>query len=284
MKEFFIVHQELMRFIITVLITVLFGFFFRKIYNRFVLRSSLILQNDPTNYKFLKHFILGAIYLMGFSVAVYQVSYFRSVAQSILATAGILAIIVGFASQHALANIISGVFIVLFKPFRVNDRIMVKDNFVGTVEDITLRHTVIRNFENKRIIIPNSVISNETLINFDITDEKICRFIDMGISYDSDIDKAKDIIREECLHHPKAIDIRTEEDISEGKPQIPIRVMSLGDFSVNLRAWIWSDSWENSFEMEKDLIESIKKRFDNGGIEIPFPYRTIVFKDKKASD
>jgi len=70
-----------------------------------------------------------------------------------LAGAGILAVAVGFASQAALSNIISGVFVVIFKPFRVGDRLKINE-LTGVVEDITLRHTVIRDLENKRIIIP----------------------------------------------------------------------------------------------------------------------------------
>jgi small-conductance mechanosensitive channel len=280
MQEFITTYQEPIRFLITLLGTFVIAFVFKRIYNRFVLRSSLVLNNDPTNYKFLKHFILGLVYILGISIAIYQVSYFKTIAQSILATAGILAIVIGFASQQALANIVSGIFIILFKPFRVNDRVVLKDTMVGTIEDITLRHTVIRSFENKRFVIPNSVISNEVLTNFDLNDERICRLIEFGISYDSDIDKAKNIIFEECKPHPLRIDPRKEEDILAGKEEIPVKVMSLGDFSVNIRAWVWASTWEDSFNMEKELIESIKKRFDREGIEIPFPYRTIVFKDK----
>ncbi|MDZ7777461.1 MAG: mechanosensitive ion channel [Bacteroidales bacterium] len=73
---------------------------------------------------------------------------------------------------------------------------------MGTVEDITLRHTVIRNFENRRIIVPNSVISSETIINSNIIEDKVCNFVEISISYDSDVDKAMALMQEEAMSHP----------------------------------------------------------------------------------
>jgi small conductance mechanosensitive channel len=169
----------------------------------------------------------------------------------------------------------------MFKPFRVNDRIILRDTLSGVVEDITLRHTVIRNFENRRIVIPNAIISNEVLINADLGDEKICRFLEIGISYDSDIDLAKKIIFEEVRQHKDYYDVRTLEDILNGIPEVTIRVISMGDSSVNIRAWVWAVNSATGFAMHCDLLESIKKRFDKEGVEIPFPHRTIVEKKLK---
>lgn len=203
-------------------------------------------------------------------------------ASSLLAGAGVLAVALGFASQHALGNIISGVFIVIFKPFRVNDRISL-GNLTGIVEDITLRHTVIRDFENKRIIIPNSKISDEILINADFEDGKICKWIDFGISYDSEIEKAKEIIKNQIVNHPLSIDNRTPIEIAEGVAIVDVKVIALGDSSVNLRGFAWVKNSVDAFDMGCDLLESIKLQFDKDGIEIPFPHRTLVYKDNQVS-
>jgi small conductance mechanosensitive channel len=133
---------------------------------------------------------------------VYAIPSLRTLAKSLLAGAGIVAVAIGFASQAALSNIIAGVFIVIFKPFRVKDRVTVKDTINGVIEDITLRHTVIRNFQNRRVIIPNSMISEEIIVNSDIIESKICKWIEIGISYGSDIDLAKSIMAEEAQNHP----------------------------------------------------------------------------------
>ncbi len=261
--------------------TILVAFIFNRLFRRFIHRNSLLIRNDPTNYVFLRHAITAVIYVVGFSWAVYSLPSLRTVASSLLAGAGILAVAVGFASQHALSNIISGIFIVIFKPFSVNDRLRFQNGLQGIVEDITLRHVVIRDFENRRILIPNSVISEEVIINADFGDDTICKFLEIDISYDSDIDLARAIILEEALRHPLKIDGRTPEQIEAGRPEIPVRVIALGEYYVRLRAYVWARNNADAFELGCDLMESIKKRFDREGIEIPFPYRTIVQKQVK---
>jgi len=241
-------------------------------------------HSDLTNLKFLKRGVTVLIYMVGIGLSIYIVPEFRVIAKGMFASAGLLAIAVGFAAQQALANIVSGVFIVIFKPYKIGDRLVVRTDFTGVVEDINLRHTVIRNFENKRIIIPNSVISNEVLINSNYTDSKIIKWIDMSISYDSDIDLARKIMTEEVEAHPNFIDGRTQLQIDEGEPLVPVRLVSFGDSSVNLRAWAWAEEPGKAFVMGTDLNESIKKRFDKEGIEIPFPYRTLVYKEKKEEN
>ena len=266
-------------FIGIILITILTAYFVNRFFARLIRRSSQEMNADTTNYKFLKHVVTALVYIIGFSIAIYTVPSLRTLASSLLAGAGILAVAVGFASQQALGNVISGVFVIIFKPFRINDRLKIS-GLTGIVEDITLRHTVIRDFENNRIIIPNSVISNEIIINSDFTDDKICRWIDIGISYDSDIDKAKKIMMEEVWAHPLYVDTRTPEQLENGAPKVAVRVLSLGDSSVNIRAWAWAKDAPDAFAMSCDLFESIKKRFDAEGIEIPFPHRTLVYKEK----
>ena len=83
--------------------------------------------------------------------------------------------------------------ILVFRPFRVNDVIEIGTGTKGVVEEITLRHTIIRNYENRRIIIPNAIISEETIVNSNLIEEKIKKHIEFGISYESNVDLAKKI-------------------------------------------------------------------------------------------
>lgn len=268
-------------FLGVVLATIFVAFLVNRFFKRLIKSTTDIIRNDPTNYQFLRHTSVAIVYIVGFSAAIYMLPSLRALASSLLAGAGILAVAVGFASQHALSNIVSGVFIVLFKPFRINDRVMLQNKTIsGVVEDITLRHTVLRDFENRRVLLPNALISNEVIVNSDFDDERICRWINIGISYDSDIDLAKAIMKDEVAKHPLLIDVRTPDKIAEGVELVPVRVVGLGDFSVNLRAWAWAKDNADAFVLECDLYESIKKRFDAEGIEIPFPYRTLVYKNQ----
>jgi small-conductance mechanosensitive channel len=163
----------------------------------------------------------------------------------------------------------------------MGDRISIGANkmYAGRVEDITLRHTVIRNWENRMVIIPNAIISNETVINSSIIDEKVCSFFELGISYDSDMDLAMNIIKEEAGAHPNLIDNRSPEEIEQGVPKVVVRVMGYGESSINLRGYLWANTTTEAFIMSKDLYKTVKERFDKEGVEIPFPYRTLVFKN-----
>ena len=105
----------------------------------------------------------------------------------------------------------------------------------------------------------------------------------MGISYDSDVDLAMEIMRDEALKHPSCRDFRTAEDIAEGRNKVIVRLIGFGDSSVNLRAYVWADDPISGFVMKTELFKSIKERFDAEGIEIPFPYRTIVYKNEKPA-
>ncbi len=283
MDEIFAEHNVIIEgvvFVAILLATVVVAWLVNRFFLRLIQRSTEEMNTDPTNYQFLRYFVRATIYIIGFSIAVYSVEILRTLASSLLAGAGILAVAVGFASQAALSNIISGVFVVIFKPFRVGDRLKI-NNLSGIVEDITLRHTVIRDLENKRIIIPNAIISNEVIINSDFKEEQICKWIEFGISYDSDIDKAKSIIREEIEKHPLHREHYPNKPSETGKYEIEVRVIGLGDSSVNLRAWAWADNSPNAFLLFCDVTESVKKRFDKEGIEIPFPHRTLVYKNEK---
>lgn len=283
MKEKILDNLQNIGFFIAILIlTAVISFLFDRLFKRLIRKSTETMKIDPTNYQFIRHSLNALIYTVGFGIAIYSMPNLRILANSLLAGAGVLAVALGFASQHALSNIISGIFIVIFKPFRINDRLKIGEKF-GVVEDITLRHTVIRDFENKRIIIPNSVISNEIIINSNFADDHICKWIDIGVSYDSNVELAKAIIKDEILKHPLHIDPRTSEQIEKGEELAAVKVIGLGDSSINLRGWAWAKDPPDSFSMSCDLYESIKKRFDNEGVEIPFPHRTLVHKNGKTS-
>ena len=269
-------------FIGIILITIVIDYFFDRLFKKMIKRSTEEMNTDPTNYQFLRHIINGLIYIVGISIAIYMMPELRVLATSILAGAGVLAVAVGFASQQALSNIISGVFIVIFKPFRIGDRIKISDRS-GMVEDISLRHTVIRDFENRRIIIPNAHMSEEVIINSDYVDDKICKWIDVGISYDSNVELAKAIVKDEIINHPLHFDPRTKEQIDDGAELAPVKVINLGESSVDLRGWAWAKDSPDAFEMGCDLLESIKRRFDTEGIEIPYPHRTLVHRNEIPS-
>jgi small conductance mechanosensitive channel len=250
----------------------------RLIIGRFIKGAAKKLKVDPTRYNFFKNAVDFIIFLIAFIIIFRSIPTFRSVGTTLLTGAGVLAAIVGFASQTAFSNIISGFFLVIFKPFSVGDRVRIGQFYTGDVEDITLRHTVIKDFENRRIVIPNSVISNETIINSTLTDEKTCMFIEIPVSFSVHLNKAIAILQEEATKHPLCIDNRSTEELTKGDHQVMVRVLSFGDFGIQLRAYAWATSPNNGFDLKCDLNKSIKERFEREGIEFGYPVRVLINK------
>ncbi|MCX7551961.1 mechanosensitive ion channel family protein [Xanthomarina sp. F2636L] len=249
---------------------------------KYKIQEKIDLHYDPTSFKFLRYVAVFTICFVGVLFGLLAFPSLKGVAQTALGGAGVIALIAGVASQEALSNLVGGVFIISFKPFKIGDTVKVTDTMVGTVTDITLRHTIIRNYENKMIVIPNAIMNKEKLINYDLGELKCCERIEIGISYDSDIELAKKIMREECENHPLILDNRTELEKKDGLPVVKTALTQLNDSSMTIRAWSWARNYSDSFALKCDVLESIKKRFDNEGIEIPFPYRTIVMKDNQG--
>ncbi|MFT5750193.1 MAG: small conductance mechanosensitive channel [Ancylomarina sp.] len=263
---------------ITLAVAILVSMILRKILSVFISKYAKRLKTDPTNFSFIKNSVGFIIYTSAIIFIFFKIPYLKSLGTALFAGAGILTVVIGFASQKAFSNIISGIFILIFKPFKISDVIEFKDGHKGLVEEITLRHTIIKDYENRRIIIPNSIISEETIINSSIQDEKIRKHIEFSISYDSNINKAIDIIRDEVLKHPMLVDNRTKEEVAMNETSVIIRVMALSDYSVDLKAYVWTTGNDTAFILKCDILKSVKERFDKEGIEIPFPYRTIVYK------
>ncbi|MBN1645757.1 mechanosensitive ion channel family protein [Candidatus Woesearchaeota archaeon] len=263
-----------------VIIIVLFGLFTKvvsKLLTIYFVKYGKKSKADHRNYRLLIRLVVVLIYLAGILYAVFSIDSLRSVAASLFAGAGVAAIILGFAAQKVLNNIIAGIFIAIGKPFRVGDRIKVGEDY-GIVEDITLRQTVINTWDNRRVIIPNGIINEESIINYTIADETILKYLDIGISYDSDIDLARKIITEEVKKHPEFMRYEHETDLLSKDKDIIVRVTEFADHAIKLRVYFWAKDQPTAMVMGYDILESLKKRFDKEGIEIPFPYRTIVQK------
>ncbi|MGI6219078.1 MAG: mechanosensitive ion channel family protein [Bacteroidaceae bacterium] len=238
------------------------------------------LDAEKSNLSFFQHVIVYTLYIVGITAFLALIPGMEQISKSILAGAGIAAMAVGLASQEALKNIVSGMFIAFSKPFRIGDYIQVDQNITGTVTEITLRHTVIRNTENRMIIVPNSTMNTASIINSTIGDQAVCSFIDIGVSYTTDLNRAMQLMRAEIMKHPLLIDRRTEEGKKNGEEQVVIRVTNLGDSAITLRAWAWASSSANAYALKCDLLKSIKECFDRENIEIPYPYfNQVIVKE-----
>ncbi|MCI5047279.1 MAG: mechanosensitive ion channel [Aquisalinus sp.] len=177
---------------------------------------------------------------------------------SLAAVIGAAGLAIGLALQGTLGHVASGVMLLAFRPFKIGDYVQAGGE-EGTIKDITIFTTEMATVDNKKIIIPNGKIWDDTITNFSANSN---RRLDMvfGISYDDDIGKARDII----LRIVKA------DDRVHDTPAPLVEVNNLGDFSVDFTVRMWL-AGSDYFAVKWEMNRKIKEAFDNEGVNIPFP-------------
>jgi small conductance mechanosensitive channel len=187
---------------------------------------------------------------------------------SIIALLGAAGLAIGLALQGTLSNVASGVMLLIFRPFKIGDAVTIS-GLTAIVDEIGLFITKLHTFDNINVYLPNSKIWGNEIHNFSQNDN---RRIDMvfGIGYDDDMDKAIDIIREVFSEDERILD----------DPAALIAVSELGDSSVNIMARPWTKS-PDFLQTKLDLTKRMKERFDEEGINIPYPQRDVhLFKSE----
>ena len=220
---------------------------------------------DPQAKKPL-HKVVFAVVLFAALAAGFGASGQGSLLTSLATIAAAATLAVGLALQDVLKNFVAGVLIFAETPFRIGDWIE-WDNGEGVVEDISLRVTRVRSFDNELLTVPNSELTDNVLTNPVDADKLRVKFV-FGISYDADIETATDIILEEATAHDDIMD----------DPTPSVRLTELGGSSVGLqsRIWIAEPSRAGFMEIRGEYVTAVKRRFDEEGISIPYPHRTLT--------
>jgi len=204
---------------------------------------------------------------VGFGLAGYG-NFLQSLAT--IAAAATLAI--GFALQDIIRNFVSGVFIYSDRPFRIGDWIEWGDHS-GIVEDISLRVTRVRTFDNELLTVPNYELTSGVVKNPVEKDKLRLKFV-FGIDYDDDVDRATDVIVEEAEGHDAILD----------DPAPSVRLTELADSYVGLqsRIWIANPSRADFVKTRAEYVKAVKQRFDEEGISFPFPQMVVSGRDAWA--
>jgi len=194
-----------------------------------------------------------------------------------IAGAGVAGIAIGFAAKDTLSNVIAGILLILDRPFEVGDRIEVwsapaNSATWGDVLHIGLRATKIRTTDNIVIVIPNNEIMMRDIINYTTHTSEIRVRIPIGIAYDSDVKKAKEIITKIAL----------ELDWVMRQPGPKVVVRGFGDSAVNLEARVWISRPRKRMDTISHITDRVKEAFQQEGIEIPYPKRDIYVKTAKG--
>ncbi|QPH40594.1 mechanosensitive ion channel family protein [Pedobacter endophyticus] len=247
-------------------IILVFGFFLAKsIRNGLKRLMGRVIKNETLDNLFsslIYIFLIGIVIFIALSVL-----QLDKAVTSLLAGAGILGLALAFAFQDIAANFISGIFLSVRRPLHVGDIVKIKD-YMGKVEEINLRDTVIRTYQGQMVIIPNkdvfqSPIENYTLLGKRRIDLKI------GISYGEDLERVRDITIEAVKDIPG---LTTDDEVT-------MFYTEFGDSSINyvIRLWISIAEQVNFLEVQSQAIILIKKAYDENSIMIPFPIRTLDF-------
>lgn len=281
-NEFFATsYGRVIERVLIVAIILLTAFIITKLVNR-TFSGAIKRLRDAKNpnaavVAFMRYAALLVVDLVTFVSVIASIPALRTILSSLLTAGGALAIIAGLAAQDALGSVASGIMILVFKPFVIGDIVNISSMGVtGTVEDITLRHTVVKTVESKRVIIPNITMNGAVVENCDYAEKLVCLMMDVNVTYESDLEKAMALLAEEVGKHPGYQDVRTAAQKAAGDPRVMVRVHELGDSGVILRIWLWGADAVAAYRMKCDLNRAIKKRFDEEGVSFAYPHMEIV--------
>jgi small-conductance mechanosensitive channel len=251
--------------IITILLIVLLTRFFARIVDRMLVNyiprvvGKVDVKMDETMQLMVRRIVSATIYIVGLILIILQIPPLHSLATAILAGAGIAGLAIGYAAKDSLSNFTSSIFIAIFQPFRVGDFVDFKGDY-GQVEDLTLRHTIIRTWDSRRIIVPNSTMNMEPIINWSIREPEITWTVDFDLEKASDIDRAREIILEKARNHPMVLKERA----------MNVLLINAKYSELTLRLEVAVPGRNVAKVIGCDIRESVKKEFEMQGI-LPAP-------------
>jgi len=235
-----------------------------------ILGRYVLTEVEPAPRYVIARFTQYLVWLIGIAVAVELLNVDLT---ALTFVAGALGIGIGFGLQNVVNNLVSGVVLLLEQPVRYRDRVSV-ENVEGQVEHINFRSTTIITNDNITIIVPNSQLINQAVINWSHGDPRIRVHVPVGVAYGSDVD----LVTETLLAVARA-----QQDVLTS-PEPEVRFLEFGDSSLNFELLVWSDEPPNHRRLHSNLNYAIDAAFREKGIEIPFPQRDLHLKTPSPGD
>lgn len=253
--------SDILIFLIVVSFSIIFAHLL-KTYMRRMLKGRI--THDLLN--ILEKIVYYAIIVVGTISALPQIGVNLT---GLLVAGGIAGIVIGFASQSVVTNLISGIFLIFERPIKINDQISVGD-ISGVVEDIRVLSTIVRTYEGIYVRIPNEKIFSSNIVNYVMNPVRRFEYT-VGVSYSDDAEAVK-IIRKILEDHPFVL--RT--------PSPDVFVDRLGENSViiTVRVWAPSSVW---YGVKMELLQTIKEELDRAGVTFPLPQRVIHFEESEET-
>jgi len=215
---------------------------------------------DETLFNFLGN--IARYVIIGFAF-LFVLNTFGVQTTSFVAVIGAAGLAIGLALQGTLSNVAAGVMIIFFRPIKLGDFVEVNGK-MGTVKDITLNYTELASAGNVQIIIPNSEVWGNTIENYSVYTTRRAEWT-FGVGYGANLKDAEQIIRDTIM----------ADERSHQEPEPFVQVNNLNDSSVDFLVRVWCDA-DVFFQYQADMKRQAKEALDAGGIDIPFPTRTLV--------
>jgi len=255
--------------IIMAIIIIIIGYFIAIIISKYIAKVMSKAKMSKILVEFTSRIVKILLIIFMISIAVGYLGV--DIGSAVISISLVAGFIFGFAFQETLGNLAAGFMIAITKPFKKNDFVEVAGHS-GRIKNVGASITSITTLDNKKIIIPNSKVWGEPIVNYTALST---RMIDMqiGIGYSDDIGKAIKVAMNVVTKHKKVLN----------DPAPYIGVANLGDSSVDLliRPWVKTDDYWNT---KWDLTRSIKEAYDGEGINIPFPQRDLWIKNSNNID
>lgn len=249
-----------------------FGFYIGWLILQKILNNTFKNYNIDRSLEQLARNVIGVIILAFAFVTV--LSQFGINVVSVLAGLGVVGIAVGFAAQETLSNFISGITLLIERPFRIGDWVDLNGQ-TGKVEEITLRTTRVRTRDNAMISIPNASVASSDITNFSAGGPLRLQ-LPIGIAYKESAKKAREVMLPILNAHPDVL------KTAAYTPQILVTELADSSVNLSLRAWISANDIAKQPGISAALLEACKEALDDAGIEIPFPHMQLFVDDAKG--
>ncbi len=225
-------------------------------------------KHNSVHLRFIKSIMNVIVIIIVMYSLAQQFEVTKDISKTLLQSSSLFVALATFAAQQALSNIISGISLSISKPYNVDEKIrVVQGSSViaeGIVKDITIRHTVIRQFNGESCIVPNSVMDAAVITNTNYTGD-IGNFMEIEIAYDSDIEKAMDCMQQVCIEHELTLNTVNNKVFIKG-------YTSNG---IILKTTVWTENLDDSFQACSDIRAALVETFRKNGIHIPYQTVTV---------
>lgn len=233
----------------------------RRAVDRFLAHRALsqLAAGAHTRFRMIERLAAAAIAFVGLGLALYvvDVGVLRKISVAMFASAGLAGIALGFAAQTTIANLVSGVIIAFVQPLRLGDRVRVEDEY-GQVEDIGLFYTLIKTWDNRRVVIPNQILSNRVIKNYTLRDPRMAATVSLRLDFAADVESVRVTLLEFARAHPLCID----------DPEPDVELVDADDAGITVRLTAWAADQPDAGKLGAALRERAVKEIAQAGVPL----------------